>query len=57
MSKRAGKTGARVRYNGFTKGPGGVKCSCCGPVHNASRVIRRKGKLELRKYYRLEDFD
>jgi hypothetical protein len=50
MSKRAGKTGNRKYYNGHTKGPGGLKCPCCGAVHNAKRVIRRKAKQELREY-------
>jgi hypothetical protein len=49
MSKRAGKTGNRKYYNGHTKGPGGLKCYCCGAVHNATRTIRRKEKQRLNK--------
>jgi hypothetical protein len=49
---RAGKTGARKYYNGHTKGPGGIKCYCCGAILNASRVIRRKSKKECKRLLR-----
>jgi hypothetical protein len=52
MSKRAGKTGARKYYNGYTKGPGGLKCTCCGAVYNAKRVIRRKSKEACKRLLR-----
>jgi len=54
MSKRAGKTGNRKHYNGHTQGPGGLKCECCGAVHNAGKVIRRKNKQELKKKFNCE---
>ena len=52
MGRRAGKTGARKYYNGYTKGPGGVKCYCCGAIHNATRVIRRKNKEKCKALVR-----
>jgi hypothetical protein len=52
MSKRAGKTGNRKYYNGYTKGPGGLLCYCCGAIYNASRVIRRKNKEKCKQLTR-----
>lgn len=53
ISKRAGKTNLRRRYKGYTSGPGGLKCPCCGAILNASRIIRRKEKRKLRNLKRL----
>lgn len=52
VNRRAGKTGARKYYNGHTQGQGGVKCPCCGAVHNAKRIIRRKAKEECKQLKR-----
>jgi len=49
---RAGKTGNRKYYNEHTKGPGGLKCYCCGAVHNAKRTIRRKAKEQTKQLAR-----
>jgi len=46
--KNAGRTGNGKYYRGFTKGPGGLHCPCCGAIHNAKRVIRRKAKQALK---------
>lgn len=52
MGKRAGKSGARARYKGYTLGPGGLKCPCCGSVWKASKKIRKKEKNEAQTLVR-----
>ena len=44
--KRAGKSHAY--YNGYLQGPGGLKCPCCGAVHNAEKRIRRDTRQEMK---------
>lgn len=53
MGKRANKGNLRKRYKGYTLGPGGLKCPCCGAIMNASRVIRRNEKRKLHNLKRL----
>ena len=51
-TKRAGKGTLRRYYNEYLRGPGGLMCPCCGAIHGAKQIIRRKNKQELKNEVR-----
>jgi hypothetical protein len=45
MSKASG---LQKRFRKYLKGPGGLKCPCCGAVYNAGKTERRQAKQALK---------
>ena len=47
MGKRANKGSLQKRFRKYLKGPGGLKCPCCGAQYNAGKTERRQAKQTM----------